>query len=69
MLCNYFYHKMSISKVPLKPRPLFVVRNTVQSEEGLTDQDLKNQIIFSQIIEKLKLHNSWNEPGLQSQHP
>lgn len=43
MLCNYFYHKMSISKVPLKPGLLFVVRNTVQSEEGLTEQDLKKK--------------------------
>lgn len=34
---------MNISKVPLKPGPLFVVRNTVQSEERLIDQDLKKK--------------------------
>lgn len=41
------------------PQPLFVVRNTVQGEEGMTDQDLKNKI-------NEKLHNSHEEAGFQS---
>lgn len=44
------------------PEPLFVVRNTVQGEEGMTDQDLKNKI-------NKKLHNSREEAGFQSQYP
>lgn len=44
------------------PQPLFVVRNTVQGEEGMTDQDLKNKI-------NEKLHNSHEEAGFQSQCP
>lgn len=57
---------MSIFKVPLKPGLLFVVRDVVWCEEGLTDQDLKIKRIK---IKCKKLHNSWKESGVPAWYP